>query len=232
VHGARQVGAGEDRTTALIEDHVQTRDRIQNGMELKEDQAASDSEQEDLFDEDEDATSVEAAINEDDRNIERVIIDEDGMAWINIPTEVARDLISVGNRGRDTNPMIEETRCLAVNLVIDREGDTQQMLMAAPVCDTHAVDQMEQIIEGMARDLTRRVNTTLYYERQEEARIKATERDTRVYILLYVPDEDMVSVALTNRYLGDKVQEARNTEQRYVSSLARCVHKFINLLRE
>ena len=121
---------------------------------------------------------------------------------------------------------------LTVNIAIDREGDTQQMLMAAQAWDTHVFDRMKRIIRGLARDLRRRLNTTLYYERQEEARIKAMERDMRVYILLYVPDEDMVSVALTNRYLGDKVQEARNTEQRYVSSLARCVHKFINLLRE
>ena len=68
-HDTRQVGAREDRTTALIKEHVHTRDEIQNGVELKEDQAASDSEQEDMFDEDEDDMSVEAAIDEDDRNI-------------------------------------------------------------------------------------------------------------------------------------------------------------------
>ena len=42
------------------------------------------------------------------------------------------------------------------------------------------------------------------------------ERDLGVHILSYVHDEDMMRVANTNRYLGDKVWEARNTEERYL----------------
>jgi hypothetical protein len=79
--------------------------------------------------------------------------------------------------------MIEATRSLPVNTAIERKGDNQQMLMAAQSRDTHAFDRMERIIRGLARDLRRRLNTTLYYERQEEARIKAMERDTGVHIL-------------------------------------------------
>ena len=99
------------------------------------------------------------------------------MAWLDIPIEVARDLVDVRNKGRDIKTLIAATRCLALDITIDREGDTQQMLMAALVWDTRAVNRMERIIEGMTRDLPRRVHTTLYYARQEEARTKAMEGD-------------------------------------------------------
>ena len=78
-------------------------------------------------------------IEEDTGNVEREIADEDGMAWKYIPTEVASDLIYVSNREQDGNTLIEATRCLALDITIDREGGTKQMLMAALVWDSCAV---------------------------------------------------------------------------------------------
>ena len=95
-HDRTQVKDGADRATTLFGERAQN--AMQNEEESKEDQATSnseqedifnDSEQEDLFGEEEDDTSVETAIHGGDRNIERVVINGDGMAWINIPTRVA-----------------------------------------------------------------------------------------------------------------------------------------------
>ena len=54
-------------------------------------------------------------------------------------------------------------------------------------------------------------------------------------ILLYVHDEDMLSVASTNKYLGEKVQEAQNTKEIYIYSSVRRVRRrvifFANTVR-
>ena len=50
----------------------------------------------------------------------------------------------------------------------------------------------------------------------EAARVETMEGDVGVHILSFVPDEDMTNVAVTTRGLGDKVQESRNTKQRYM----------------
>ena len=100
-HNMQQVQGGVDRATALFGERVQN--TMQNEEELKENQVNSnseqkdifsDSEQEDHFDEDDNESSVETVILGDNRNIERVVIDGDGLAWINIPIQVVHDLIS------------------------------------------------------------------------------------------------------------------------------------------
>ena len=91
-----------------------------------------------------------------DRDIERVVIDRDGLAWINIPAHVARDLLHLGNGGRDMGKIVEATQ------------------------------RMQSIIAGLVRDLRRRVDTTIYYERQEVVQIQAMERNLGVHILLSV----------------------------------------------
>ena len=57
------------------------------------------------------------------------------------------------------------------------------------------------------------------------------EGDLGLHILSYVHDEDMLSVACTNKDVGDKVHETCNTEERHMCSSARRVQICMNLLR-
>ena len=61
--------------------------------------------------------------------------------------------------------------------------------------------------------------------------MKAMEGDLGLHALSYVHDKDMLSVACTNKDVGDKVHETRNTEERYMCSSARRVRIFVNMLQ-
>jgi hypothetical protein len=199
----------------------------QDNSDSEQKDILSNSEQEDLFNVDEDDPIMEG----NDRDIERAVIDVDRLAWINIPTRVARDLLHVGNGGQDMGTMVEATRSIALDIEINNNKENQQMLIAAQPRDMHAVDRMQRIIAGLICNLRRRVDTTIYYEQQEVVRMQATERDLGVHILSYMHDEDMLSVACTNKYLGDKVQEAHNTKERYICSSAQRVQRCVNVLQ-
>ena len=70
--------------------------------------------------------------NNDTADVERGTVNKGiWMVWIDIPTELARDLVKEENKGRDIGAMIAATRCLALDVTVDREGDTQTMLMTA-----------------------------------------------------------------------------------------------------
>ena len=79
--------------------------------------------------------------------------------------------------------------------------------------------------------MTNGVDTTLYYTRQEDARRRVMEGDLGPYILTYVADEDLPSVAGTTRYFGDEVHEARNTQEAYEYSSRRRLRRCVNMLR-
>ena len=114
---------------------------IQNEVELREAQFDSDSGQEDLFGESDSNSSTKTAIEDKNEVVERGTVNKDiQMVWTDIPTELACGLIKEEYAGRNIGAMIAATQCLALNVTVDREGDTQTMLMVAQDWDTRAVD--------------------------------------------------------------------------------------------
>ena len=201
----------------------------------REGRVNTDSEQEDLCGGD-DINSDSSAIREaevgnhdDTLVVERGSV-RDGIPWIEIPTQVVRDIR--GHDGSTHEAMHTVTRCLGLNIAEIREGPTQEMLMAAQERDTRMVSRMRGVIAGMILDRSLMETTTLQYVRLEAVRIVATERDVEVHFLSFVLDGDTVTVVVTTRGLGNKVQEARNTEHSYTYLLTRRLHRCITMLQE
>ena len=57
------------------------------------------------------------------------------------------------------------------------------------------------------------------------------EGDVGPYILMYVANEDLPSVAGMNGYFGDKVHEARNTQEAFKYSSRRRLQRCVSMLR-
>ena len=100
-----------------------------------------------------------------------------------------------------------------------KEGSvTQKILVTVQPGDKQAVNRVDHMLACIGRDITSGVNTTLYYAQQEETRRKVMAGYLVSCILSYIHDEDMPSVACTNKDFGDKVNETRTTKEAYEHS--------------
>ena len=119
----------------------------------------SNSERKDLFDVNEDDTSLE----DNSANVEGVVLDRDGLAWVSMPMQVALNLLHERDGGQDISTIETITQSLDMDVKITKGRETQQMLMVARPGDTHTVERMRHIVAGLGRDLIRGTDTTLYY---------------------------------------------------------------------
>ena len=90
---------------------------------------------------------------------------------------------------------------------------------------------IRQMLASMERDMAIGVDTTMDYVLQEVERRRAREEDVGPRIITYLDNEDLPSVACTNRYYKDEIHETRHTREAFVYSSTRRLQRCVNMLR-
>ena len=116
----------------------------------------SDSEQEDLFAVDEDAPSV----GDDGGSVKRTPLDTHGLAWLEVPTQVARELPNKQNGEKDRSTLARVTQCLNMHVRIKQGSGIHQILVTVRPGDKQVVDRVEHMLACIGRDITIGVDTT------------------------------------------------------------------------
>ena len=146
-------------------------------------------------------------------------------------TQVARRLLHRDNGSEDRETLAKVSRCIHTRVRITEGSDTHQALVTVRMGDRRAVQAIRQILASMGRDMMIGVDTTMDYVRHEGEKRRVMEGDVGSRILTYRDDEDLPSVAGTNRYCADEIHEARNTREAFVYLSTRRLQRCVNMLR-
>ena len=127
------------------------------------------------------------------------------------------------------------TGCLDVDMVIESGAEPQFLTIYVKEGDADMISWVENITRIIVFERTRGVTECVQNIFAEALRINVIKGNTAEDIFSYMSAEEMTNTALINIGIGNRVQDAHNSRQRYnflfSGRLRECIHVMQGLTR-